>query len=870
MHIATLAVGIGDYIHADYRDDGRRLRFAAQDAEHFHNYARKLWPHSLHILLQDGAATLDEIIRRSAEIVQIKPDQLIVYISGHGEEPVSGIGWFCAADARRGHQSLTANALDQILETVRARETLLIVDCCFAEGVVIGSKFFGTLAGADVRLFMASARANQLAWEDDELEQSVFSRFLMRALTAPSPCAANKDRISVEAELFPYLHEQVAFHVFETKAGNKQESIKGGISVDGLELPLAEGSFLARERSIVGVLHRQRWRILAGLTVLFATAFILVNSFLYYMAPSSHGSIQVRYGLRAFSIPASEIIPPRVDSAVSVSDLSTTDAVGIHWLEEGRQWGIWPQKDATGLRRWWSDLVPFLKEDSRLRFQLRLFGTLPPRFLDKQDALADSSRIQVLADAATLDKQDADLAAEHLFEALPGPATVDCLADRPATMDFTIYQLPHGEVTGYFRALSFFVQSVPKRSAEGLNRAMAIVAHRLLKPPDEIEALEEYESFQEFLDSLPTGSGAWLRDPNLIVHSKTGWCRTIALSVLASLGQGTAATLAQQALARVAAQYRPEQDGDAPSFQAAVAFAALSGSARHHALEPALVASFVAPLAADSRGASGYASLGNWAGDVAQWQRLPDGFLNFLFRELHSKESGNRIAALSLLARNASFLTLDERKRGWAAVSQAMIEEQGTSDLDQILGEFGCADSTSDIAISYLVGRLHPEIVTDNSTRSQQGYFTVRATDFEAGLALAKIASKNRISDHQLGKLEKFVAARSEMPNARVLYQGLSAQRMIRGKSGVQNLARAISERLHSASNDGRERLLEAEVGLQLMLANFPLGTEQGWDQLREEWSGEAEPEVRADLGLILLGSVQGSFATSACDPRSH
>jgi hypothetical protein len=40
MRVATLTVGIQNYSRSGYREDGRQLRFAAEDARQFHAYAR--------------------------------------------------------------------------------------------------------------------------------------------------------------------------------------------------------------------------------------------------------------------------------------------------------------------------------------------------------------------------------------------------------------------------------------------------------------------------------------------------------------------------------------------------------------------------------------------------------------------------------------------------------------------------------------------------------------------------------------------------------------------------------------------------------------------------------------------------------------
>ncbi len=191
MIAASLVVGIQDYAHAGYRESHNRLRYAVTDAGAFNAYARAALgttSDAQHQLLTDRGATAAAIERAATELARLGPfDLLLVYLSGHGDRDEAGRGWYCSADAEPGSPSLDAALLDRLLGPIEAATVVVFIDCCYAEAVLSGSVLFGAPGPGRARLVLCSARADQRAWEDDELGESVFSHLLLYSLSTASP-----------------------------------------------------------------------------------------------------------------------------------------------------------------------------------------------------------------------------------------------------------------------------------------------------------------------------------------------------------------------------------------------------------------------------------------------------------------------------------------------------------------------------------------------------------------------------------------------------------------------------------------------------------------------------------------------------------
>ena len=188
MRVGIVAVGIEDYENSSYRTSDLRLQYACDDARAFIKYAKAAWSGGSAIQvvpLLDRQATRTGFEEAIANISALAPDLFVLYLAGHGGRDVNGAGWFCLADAEPGKRSLDTASLDAALKRIGARETVLLLDCCYAEAVLGGSQFFSALGTSIAKLFLCSSRANQRTWEDHDLRHGIFSNVLIRGCPAP-------------------------------------------------------------------------------------------------------------------------------------------------------------------------------------------------------------------------------------------------------------------------------------------------------------------------------------------------------------------------------------------------------------------------------------------------------------------------------------------------------------------------------------------------------------------------------------------------------------------------------------------------------------------------------------------------------------
>jgi hypothetical protein len=209
MPVASVALGIVAYSDARLASDQARLHFAADDARAFHRYVTTAWneDEGLHLCLTDQEATTDALERAIGQLAAAGPlDLFLLYLSGHGEIRANE-GWFCLADAATGEPSLTIAELDRLLATIDAGQVLVIADYCYSEASLAGSRFFAALDGDSARIFVASARSSQKAWEDTDLKRSILSDVLLKALASGSPLSERDGTVDVETKLIPHLRE---------------------------------------------------------------------------------------------------------------------------------------------------------------------------------------------------------------------------------------------------------------------------------------------------------------------------------------------------------------------------------------------------------------------------------------------------------------------------------------------------------------------------------------------------------------------------------------------------------------------------------------------------------------------------------------
>ena len=135
--LGAIVIGIGSY-----RYDQRQfplLRYASKDADEVIRYLVTCWPNTAEtklIRIADEYATAEAVAGAFDALGKEGPyDLQLVFLSGHGlvDSPTAGFvlqpppssSQLCLLDPAR---------LDRLLASVPAKRTILILDCCYAEG----------------------------------------------------------------------------------------------------------------------------------------------------------------------------------------------------------------------------------------------------------------------------------------------------------------------------------------------------------------------------------------------------------------------------------------------------------------------------------------------------------------------------------------------------------------------------------------------------------------------------------------------------------------------------------------------------------------------------------------------------------------
>ncbi|WP_244563884.1 hypothetical protein [Ensifer aridi] len=254
------------------------------------------------VWIDESKATAEALKDGFLSLARQGPFELCwVFLSGHGWVDETSAGFLVQPDGTGVDLPLLhANTLDQLLSEITAERTILVLDCCLAEGVVRRMPFFTALGPSVARLYVASSREQQRTWEDDGVQHGVFSAHLLDLLNNGSAAqlGARKTQLDVDAELFPTLCEQVPLYVLEHKNGAHQEPVKGGVSSSAVTLPVASAARRVRDRTALGTAIRRLRQIMTGLAVGAVALLLLTYTLVYYIEPGATGVLIVRHGTR--------------------------------------------------------------------------------------------------------------------------------------------------------------------------------------------------------------------------------------------------------------------------------------------------------------------------------------------------------------------------------------------------------------------------------------------------------------------------------------------------------------------------------------------------------------------------------------------
>lgn len=328
MTIASVSLGVGDYgAHAE-PSGGERLVYAPADAAWFDSYVASCWPAARRILLANADATLTSLTKACEDAGSLAPDLFLLFLAGHATVTDVGASFLAYPEGGSAPALVGGPVLDRLLRRVSARTTVLLLDCCHAEGVLSGCSFFGALEGSDARVFLVSSRLHQRSWEDQATKSGLFTSCLRESLQP----TRGRTEADLERDVFEVVRARLPIIVFQQKRGAAQEPVRGGIAAHPIMLPLVGHTGIGVEAGPLRALVKRFRSVLLAAGLAFAAGLIGMESSTYHLVLGRKG-IEVRRGLHELArfIPASPLL--RVDTGILSTDVEQETARGRAFLE---------------------------------------------------------------------------------------------------------------------------------------------------------------------------------------------------------------------------------------------------------------------------------------------------------------------------------------------------------------------------------------------------------------------------------------------------------------------------------------------------------------------------------------------------------
>lgn len=829
MRVASIALGIVAYPDPRLNSSQARLHFAVEDALAFHRYVTTAWSgdQDRHLYLMDQEADRNGIQQAIGTVAASGPlDLFLLYLSGHGEVRAHE-GWFCLADAVSGEPSLTSSEIDRLLSTIDSGQVLVIADYCYAEASMAGSHFFAALEGRSARIYIASARSSQKAWEDTELKRSILSDVLLKAMASGSPLAERDGTVDVETRLIPHLREQVPLEAAVRKRGTVQEPVTGGSSSGPIRLPTVAARDMRRNLSISDTLRMRLRRILAVGAIAVLAAWMISDLLAYHLALGSNGAILIRPGLAAlYGLPPIHL-GREVDTGFAVQDLSPRDQDAFRRLSRGSDFGFTTRTDRDGLALWLAQLEPALKSSSAARARMLARADIPQMEGDDPPPVWEAAFVAYAN--ATAPRSIAD----RIYPA-PHPVGVDCGRPVGEQQDFTLLDVPPDVFARdlVWRALRI----EDARHQSEIIQLVTAVVYRGAHAEQAAEVGQDIEALAAAAALLTSRS--WPLLPNL-----GGWCEGApAALVRALIGDDRTRAGAEAALIAglPSAPSLPGEDLPYPQMASVAALTALvsRGPLRDRTVEE-IVASFESsgePLGLDT-------PLNGLLFETAAYESLPQHFRARIF-ELLEREEGDAIEGFRLLARNSNYLTSAERSALRIWLDREGEANRTLSALHEGLGYLALVMPLRPEEIAWLEARLSPYSWLPRQTVSYRGETIISASDGEAAVALARVNQRQPLDREVIERILTIAAHRTDLEERSAMLRGLGFT--------MERLDREIVGELSSQKTSATVRKLYIDVAVEQLRVIPPGDRARLLSSLFQQWQRSRAPEMRLSLGEII------------------
>jgi tetratricopeptide (TPR) repeat protein len=180
-------------------------------------------------LLLDNKATKKNINKAMDDLARnAQPtDTVLFFFSGHGERHVGGFElgeYICPVEADRDDLNKTAISNEELttaIKSIPAKQVVVFLDACHSGGVGepknsdsgikagLSENTYEKLATGEGRVVIASCKPNEYSWELPEMENGLFSHYLLEGLDGNAADTEGAVRIF---QLFKYVSENVPRH----------------------------------------------------------------------------------------------------------------------------------------------------------------------------------------------------------------------------------------------------------------------------------------------------------------------------------------------------------------------------------------------------------------------------------------------------------------------------------------------------------------------------------------------------------------------------------------------------------------------------------------------------------------------------------
>lgn len=858
MRYASISIGIVDYAARHYRESNMQLHYAVSDATDFHRYLQQGFvepdEQARHILITDRSATAAGLAAAFAQLNAEPIDLLIVYLSGHGEGGDENGGWFCLVDALPGERSLGGAQLDALLHKISAAQVLVVVDCCHAEAVFLGARYFAELGTAQTRLLIASARADQRAWEDATLRRSVFSEVLLRGCSSEFHLQNSSGLIDVERALLPFLREQVVLLTAANKNGQVQEPVTGGLSALPLMLHSVSSEAFGRSLSLADTLRLRLRRILVGAASTTVILLVLTHLMSYHLAADSSGRILVQTGL----VLTNALLPPwfqnQVDTGYFVADLdagNTDFADFVSSLTRGQVRGIASHLDDFGLNAWSSHLAAKLAPPLRARYAVLVRGQMVQ--FDKFVSAAPVEEAQFLL------SKDHAMSLRQLKFVYPTdrPHQQPCVRE-PITIPYFVEQsasskvygqemiwwalsagLPGGDPLATFDDLivraayrGLFTNSVPDRRYEA-----AVLTLALLMLVSDAPGGIRSDMQQHATEMLATRCRPYA---------------ALALGLVAPVGDGDAAARAEAVFADEISRFGTGAKNSLSISLQGLSSDALMLLARQRPLNKRTLGVIAEVVGRDSEAVGGVGFVQHLLLELAEHQALPESILQHVDARLaqlpKTGASYEQLGIARVLSRNFRFLS-EQRKLALKQLLKRLDDlHSATPEYFEVLGFAGLSGLDANRNAAILSARLSPAVLLADPARTFRGDTLLALEEDAAAIGLGRLGQTMKLPQFMQEWLDSVATVRPDLSSRTELIAGLAYQRY----GDALNIANAIHRNLASAGASARRRLLEVELACTAMLGRSSQTRNLVQQQLLAKWDAETAPEIRHGLALTI------------------